>query len=51
MYLLATAIGLGACAIGWNAPDLFARAAGLNPLEESSVAMLVLNSAAGVSEH
>jgi oxazoline/thiazoline dehydrogenase len=44
MYLLAASMGLGACAIGWNAPDLFAVAAGVDPLEESSVAMLVLNS-------
>jgi len=38
MYLVATAMGLAPCALGWGDSGLFARAAGLDPVAESSVA-------------
>ena len=44
MYLAATAMNLAPCALGWNDPELFATAARLDPLEESSVALFVLSS-------
>jgi SagB-type dehydrogenase family enzyme len=44
MYLAATAMNLAPCALGWNDPDLFATAAALDPLEESSVALFALSS-------
>ena len=42
MYLVATSLGLGACAIGTGDVNAFAEATGLSPWEESSVAELVL---------
>jgi SagB-type dehydrogenase family enzyme len=50
MYLAATAMNLAPCAIGWNDPVLFAAAAGADPLEESSVALFALSSAAQAAE-
>ncbi len=44
LYLTATAMGLAACAIGGGDSDLFARAAGTDYYEESSVGELVLGS-------
>jgi SagB-type dehydrogenase family enzyme len=45
LYLTATAMGLAPCAVGTGNPDLFARAAGLDPLAESSVGEFLLGSA------
>jgi SagB-type dehydrogenase family enzyme len=42
MYLVATAMGLGACAIGGGDSDLFTAAAGTSYYEESSVGELAL---------
>lgn len=44
MYLAATGLGLGACAVGGGDSDRFARAAGTDYYEESSVAELLLGS-------
>ncbi len=46
MYLVATAMGLGACAIGGGDSDLFARAAGTDYYEESSVGEFILGTSA-----
>ncbi|MEU5367228.1 hypothetical protein ABZ354_27800 [Streptomyces sp. NPDC005925] len=37
MYSVATAMGLAPCALGSGDIDLFARATGCDPVEESSV--------------
>jgi SagB-type dehydrogenase family enzyme len=50
LYLAATAMNLAPCAIGWNDPVLFSAAAGADPVEESSVALFALSSAAPVAE-
>jgi SagB-type dehydrogenase family enzyme len=42
MYLTATAMGLGGCAIGGGDSDLFAKAAGTNYYDESSVGEFIL---------
>ncbi|ALU39619.1 hypothetical protein AS188_07480 [Kocuria flava] len=42
MYLVATDMGLAACAIGSGDSDLFSRATGLDPLECTSVGELLL---------
>ena len=47
MYLVATTMNLGACAIGAGDSDLFAKAAGINYYEEGSVGELIL----GCSSH
>jgi SagB-type dehydrogenase family enzyme len=44
MYLAATAMGLGACAIGGGDSDLFAQAAGTDYCSETSVGEFVLGS-------
>jgi SagB-type dehydrogenase family enzyme len=44
MYLAATAMSLGACAVGGGDSDLFARAAGTNYANESSVGEFILGS-------
>jgi SagB-type dehydrogenase family enzyme len=44
MYLVATAMGLAPCALGGGHSDLFAQAAGLNYLEETSVGEFLLGS-------
>lgn len=44
MYLVATAMGLGACAVGGGNSDLFARASGLPYFEEPSVGEFILGS-------
>jgi oxazoline/thiazoline dehydrogenase len=44
MYLVATAMGLGACAVGSGGSDVFARATGLDPEEETPVGELCLSS-------
>jgi SagB-type dehydrogenase family enzyme len=44
MYLAATAMGLGACAIGGGNADLFARAAGTDYFSETSVGEFLLGS-------
>lgn len=44
MYLAATAMGIGSCAIGGGDSDLFARAAGLSYCEETSVGEFLLGS-------
>jgi SagB-type dehydrogenase family enzyme len=46
MYLVAEAMGLGACALGGGDSDLFAAAAGLDYYEETSVGELVIGSRA-----
>ena len=46
LYLVATAMGLEACAIGAGDADRFARAAGLDFYEETSVGEMVLGGAA-----
>ena len=43
MYLNATAMRLAPCALGINLPDLFARITGLDPFDETPVAMFVLS--------
>lgn len=43
MYLVATAMGLAACALGGGDSDLFARAAGTRYMAETSVGELILN--------
>lgn len=45
MYLAATAMGLAPCAIGCGDADLFARAAGVDYYEETSVGEFLLGSA------
>ena len=42
MYLVATAMGLGACALGTGDVNAFADATGLSPWQEGSVAELVI---------
>ncbi|MBN1203708.1 MAG: SagB family peptide dehydrogenase [Myxococcaceae bacterium] len=42
LYLVATAMGLAPCALGGGGADLFARAAGLDPLVEGSVGEFIL---------
>ncbi len=44
MYLTATAMGLGACAVGGGDSDLFARAAGIRCAAETSVGEFLLGS-------
>ncbi|HEY1860473.1 MAG TPA: SagB family peptide dehydrogenase [Gemmataceae bacterium] len=44
MYLAATAMGLGPCAVGGGDADLFARAAGTNYSAETSVGEFILGS-------
>jgi SagB-type dehydrogenase family enzyme len=44
LYLVATAMGLAPCALGNGGADLFARAAGLDPLVEGSVGEFVIGS-------
>jgi SagB-type dehydrogenase family enzyme len=44
MYLAATAMKLAPCAVGWNDAEIFARAAGLDPIGESSVTLFALSS-------
>ena len=46
MYLAATAMGLGPCAIGGGDADLFARAAGTDYYAETSVGEFLLGVAA-----
>lgn len=43
MYLNATAMRLAPCALGINLPDLFARITGLDPFEETPLAMFALS--------
>ena len=45
IYLVATARGLAACTLGSGDADLFAEAAGLDYLAESSVCEMLLGSA------
>jgi SagB-type dehydrogenase family enzyme len=45
MYLVATAMGLAPCALGWGDADLFAAAAGTGYYAESSVGEFLLGSA------
>ena len=47
MYLVATAMGLAPCALGGGHADLFASAAGLDYLAETSVGEFILGSARG----
>jgi SagB-type dehydrogenase family enzyme len=49
IYSVATAMGLGVCALGTGDPDAFAEATGLDPWEESSVGELMLGSRQGFS--
>jgi hypothetical protein len=44
MYLAATAMGLGPCAVGGGDADLFARAAGTDYYAETSVGEFLLGS-------
>lgn len=44
MYLCATALGIGACALGAGNSDLFAQASGMEYAQESSVGEFVLGS-------
>jgi SagB-type dehydrogenase family enzyme len=44
MYLVATAMGLSLCALGAGNSEMFGRAAGLDPLVESSVGELIRGS-------
>jgi hypothetical protein len=44
MYLAATAMGLGPCAVGCGDADLFARAAGTDYCVETSVGEFLLGS-------
>ena len=44
MYLAATAMGLGPCAVGVGDADVFARAIGSNYYEETSVGEFLLGS-------
>jgi SagB-type dehydrogenase family enzyme len=46
LYLVATAMGLAPCAIGSGNPRTFGAATGLDPFDETSVAELVVSSAA-----
>jgi len=48
MYLVATAMGLAPCALGGGDSDLFARIAGLNYYEETSVGEFLLGSGPAV---
>jgi len=43
MYLVATAMGLGPCALGCGDSDVFARLIGTDYLEETSVGEFMLN--------
>jgi hypothetical protein len=47
MYLAATAMGLGPCAVGCGDADLFARAAGTDYWAETSVGEFLLGSQRG----
>jgi SagB-type dehydrogenase family enzyme len=50
MYMVAAAMELAPCALGWGDSDLFGRAAGLDPLAEGSVAefgLSMVNRASG----
>jgi SagB-type dehydrogenase family enzyme len=47
MYLNATAMRLAPCALGINLPELFVRMTGMDPFEETAVAMFALS---GLSE-
>ncbi|WP_224361282.1 SagB/ThcOx family dehydrogenase [Hyalangium versicolor] len=42
LYLVATAMGLAPCALGGGSAEVFARASGLDPLEEGSVGEFLL---------
>jgi SagB-type dehydrogenase family enzyme len=42
MYLVATALHLAPCALGINIPGLFQEATGLDPFDETSIALLAL---------
>lgn len=44
MQLVATAMGLGSCPLGGGDSEAFSVAAGLRPLEETSVGELMLGS-------
>jgi SagB-type dehydrogenase family enzyme len=50
VYLAATAMGLGACAVGSGDAADFAEATGLDPLEVSAVAEMVIGSLPGQDE-
>ena len=50
MYLVATAMGLGACALGSGDSDLFAQAAGVSCHAETSVGEFLLGSGTGNEE-
>ncbi len=50
MYLAATAMGLAPCALGCGNSDLFARAAGVGGLAETSVGEFLLGSGPGIEE-
>jgi len=50
MYLVATAMNLAPCALGCGDSDLFARAAGTDYLEETSVGEFVLGTRGGGAE-
>jgi SagB-type dehydrogenase family enzyme len=50
MYLVATAMGLAPCALGSGDIDAFARATGLDPLEETSVGEFMLGVPAASAE-
>ena len=43
VYLVATAMGVAVCGLGNSAPQIFAEATGLSPLEETSVAEIALS--------
>ena len=45
MYLVATEMGLGSCALGYGNAEVFARAAGTDPLREGSIAEFILGTA------
>jgi SagB-type dehydrogenase family enzyme len=49
MYLVATAMGLAPCALGGGHSDLFAQAAGLNYMEETSVGEFILGTSGETS--
>ena len=50
MYLVAEAMGLGACALGGGEADLFAAAAGVDDYAESSVGEFLIGSRAEGSD-
>lgn len=43
MYLVATSMNLGVCALGLNVPELFAAATGIDRAEETPVALMALS--------